>query len=128
MEHQAQGSAMDGAAGASALRMSGAHPGVSYAGYTSGAPSNPSSILAAQQAAWGSGVRGDTGQRTNYMQFQGGQRMSGGAAHGMNYTGGGTIQSSICIEVDEFKFYNIVRNVLFKLEVAGYDQEAEEDD
>ena len=41
-------------------------------------------------------------------------RMSAGGHHGMNYTGGCTLQSSIVIEVDEFKFYNIVRNVLYK--------------
>jgi len=45
-------------------------------------------------------------------------RMSAGGHHGMNYTGGGTLQSSIVIEVDEFKFYNIVRNVLYKQDIS----------
>lgn len=54
--------------------------------------------------------------------------MSGGAGP-VNYTGGGTLQSSICIEVDEFKFYSIVKNVLYKQEF--YEEtglETEEDD
>ena len=46
-------------------------------------------------------------------------RMSGGGHHGLNYTGGGTLQSSICIEVDEFKFFNIVRNVLYKQNISN---------
>jgi hypothetical protein len=45
--------------------------------------------------------------------------MSGGGYQGMNYTGGGTLPSKITIEVDEFKFFNIMRHILFKQDIIS---------